>query len=475
MTVRGVRRWGRRGCLAGAVACLGLAVAAPHLRAQVAGAPRIYSGSASAFALQLYPDREQGGLFPIPRLLDGRFMEGSSELSSSGGSKAAAALYYPGGAINGPALLCGEFGDQFPPQFAPILDACLGFRYPFAVSADSTTPDAQTVGGLALGAAGQPISSSAALAQAHVAADSATSDAVISDLRVGLPFLPIGTLVPIPGVNPLDPSLVSIDGITTRTAERFEGGVFVVEAVTHLSGIRLLAGLVQIASVETVSVSRADGREPATTQAASTVGGVTIGGIPASVGSDGLVLGSPTGTGGVLGIVGDLVNQLLGGLGIEIKTLAAEHADGDGTTQGQAVGLGITIRLDLTQVPDIGDIYFVQMALASAGTQAFADDSALPPLAPPSGGSTGGAPGGSTFTPGSPGTPGSPAVPGTPATPAAPAAAAPTANPVRDVVDELLADRVRLVYLAFTLAGLALCLSPRLTLPARLPAVGPPS
>lgn len=36
-------------------------------------------------------------------------------------------------------------------------------------------------------------------------------------------------------------------------------------------------------------------------------------------------------------------------------------------------------------------------------------------------------------------------------------------------IDELFADRLRLVYLAFTLSVLALAVAPRLTLPARLP------
>ena len=48
-------------------------------------------------------------------------------------------------------------------------------------------------------------------------------------------------------------------------------------------------------------------------------------------------------------------------------------------------------------------------------------------------------------------------------------AASPTQRAV-GFVDDLFSDRLRLLYLAFTLAALALCLAPRLTLPARLPA-----
>ena len=39
-------------------------------------------------------------------------------------------------------------------------------------------------------------------------------------------------------------------------------------------------------------------------------------------------------------------------------------------------------------------------------------------------------------------------------------------------VDELFADRLRLLYLAFTLTALGVCIAPRLTLPSRFPGTG---
>ena len=52
---------------------------------------------------------------------------------------------------------------------------------------------------------------------------------------------------------------------------------------------------------------------------------------------------------------------------------------------------------------------------------------------------------------------------------AAPATPASPDQQLVGFVEELYGNRVRLVYLAFTLIALALCLAPRLALPARLP------
>ena len=85
---------------------------------------------------------------------------------------ARASLFYPGeGVIQGPNLACGTFGGQFPPEFKPVLDACLSYKYPLTVRADASDADAATDGAATLGKPTDPMSADAVGAAAHAAAD----------------------------------------------------------------------------------------------------------------------------------------------------------------------------------------------------------------------------------------------------------------------------------------------------------------
>ena len=53
--------------------------------------------------------------------------------------------------ILGPSLACGTFGGQFPPEFKPILDTCLKYKYPLTVFADDVRARQRDHGSLALG------------------------------------------------------------------------------------------------------------------------------------------------------------------------------------------------------------------------------------------------------------------------------------------------------------------------------------
>ena len=471
----GRRRSLRRVCLAASGACVALSIALPALAQDdtAVARPAVWHGAASAEGATFEVNRD--ALLPVPNAFRFTALQGrtayDTDLQTS-----RASIFYPGeGVLQGPNLACGTFGGMFPPEAKPILDLCATYDYPLSVFADSSLHDKATTGSLQLGRLADPVSADAISAKAHADVDSATSTAVIEDLRVlGLPGLGVLSLLPIEQLQ-LDPTVATIAGGSAKTNQRIdEAGHLVVQSDATLSGVNLVGGLVHIGSIVSSSKITDDGNGKRTSDASFELGGVTVGGIPAQITEKGLVLGSPAGASGpIQQQLQDALQQLLGGLGVKLSLLPnVESTDDKGQAVASAAGILLEISLNVQGAPTVpgplGDIdlsgtYVGNVRLgateASGAASTFGPDGA--PTEP------GGeviTDGGGDFT-GDGGLavgPATPPSPGAPRTPSKPTAA--TSTPV-----DLFGGRLELLYLAFALAVLGLCITPRLALPARLP------
>ena len=479
------RRTARRACLVAASVCLLLALTtsgAPAQEDDTVPRPEVFRGAASSHGVSVQVDRD--ALLPVPDALRFIALDGSGIYESST-RQARASIFFPGqGVILGPGLVCGTFGGQFPSEFKPLLDTCLQYRYPLTVFADDFEPDGATSGSLELGAPGDPISGTAVRAVAHAGEDAATTDAAIQDLRVlGLPALgPISTLLTALGVETPDTSLFTVDSATSRTDQRIVRGGLEVDAELTISGLRILGGLIRIGSVRSESSITDDGAGNRTADTTFEVSGVTVGGVPAQITDEGLVLGSPTGgLGPLVEQLQSQLNDLLRSLGVTVTVLPSEEStDQDGVAVANNGGLLIELAAPLDGLPPVpgplGDIdpnglYVASLqigATAARGAISTFDPDAVEPETPVVDGG---------FDPGSPDLGGSidlpaPALPTEPGAPPAVTPAAPTDDSLVRSVTDLFDDRLGLVYLALAFAVLGLCIAPAFS-PARLPGPRP--
>jgi hypothetical protein len=474
-------RWLRRGCFSAAALCLLLAVAVPaHAQDGVpVGAPEVWRGAASAGVGSVDVNRD--ALLPVEGVFRFVALDGNSVYETDL-QTARASLLYPGeGAIQGPNLACGTFGGSFPPELEPVLDACLSYDYPLTVRADASTADAATDGAATFGKPTDPVSADAVGASAHADVDGTRTSAQMTDLRVlGMPGVSLTSILPIEELQ-VDPTVLRIESATSRTEQRIDQGALVVTAQSKLAGVSALGGLLRIGSIVSTSTATDDGEGKRTAAADIEVSGVTLGGSPAQITEDGLVVGSPAGAGPIKHQVQQAANQLLATLGARISVLDnVEIADdGTGLARAQAPGVLIEVSTRADGTPPVpgplGDIDLngeyvgtIQLGAsgAAAGATNFEDE-----VAPPATDVAFEVPTDAGFAPGDLGVPDSASV--LPEAPTGPgeSADAPAEQYLRRVVDTF-GGRVGLLYLAFGLSVLGLCLVPRFTLPARLPGLG---
>lgn len=486
---RPVRAWLSRGLAA--VGGLGLIVAVVpgpgQVDAQEASTdrPDVFRSSAAALVAEASLDRD--ALLPISDVFRFMAVEGRGTYESSN-QTAQASLIYPGnGLISGPNLVCGTFGGQFPPEFAPLLEACSAYRFPLSVRADSLQPDAASEGATRLGAAGDPVSGEAARAVAHAATDASTTDAALSSLQIlGLPAIGDLGALPLDGVPALDDSVLRIDGATSRTNQRIDDtGTLVVDATSTVTGIRLLGGLIDIGSIRSVASITDDGRGAQSQHAELEIAGVTVAGIPARITGDGLEVGSPTGgVGPLVDQATQLLNELVAALAIEVTVLdVSEGVDDAGSAFARAGGLLVEFATSLDGVPilpgpigdvDLNGLYRGSITLGQAGATGQAAHIDVPDFVPAPDFVDGAVPPGPIGSSGA--APSAPDLPS--ASPGSGSAAGPPAATPGGLVriltwDQPIEGRLRLVYLSFALLALAACVAPRFAFPARLPGARP--
>lgn len=483
-----LRQQARRACLVAAGVCVLLAVAAPSAPAQdddTIPRPEVFRGSASSQVASVQVDRD--ALLPVPELFHFIALDGSSMYESST-RQARASLLFPGnGFIMGPSLLCGTFGGQFPPQFKPILDTCLQYKYPLTVFADDFEPDGASSGSLALGAPTDPVSGNAVRATAHAGEDAATTDAAMQDLRVlGLPaFGPLH--LPLPGFE-LDTSLFTVDSATSRTNQRIVKGALVVDAEATLSGVRMVGGLLRIGSLRSESHATDDANGHRTAVATLEVSGVTVGGVPAQITDKGLIVGSPGGGGPLAQQQQSQLNELLRTFDLKVTMLGVEQTtDQDGAAVAGVGGLLIEFSRDVQGLPTIpgplGELdpngnYTGSFLLGSTAVLGSAVTFGLDPVVPdepPVAGDGGVDPGG--FSDDGSVVGDEVALPdpvlSPPSAPADDVALPDTKEQLARSLGGLFGDRIGLLYLSLMFAALGLCIVPRLTVPARLPGPRP--
>ncbi len=472
------RHRARRACLLAAAVCGVLAVSAP-VGAQDEGvpAPEIWRGAANALVVSVEADRE--ALLPVDDIFRFIALDGTSVYETDR-QTARASLFFPGnGVIQGPNLACGTFGGAFPPEFKPVLDACTRFSYPLSVTADASTPTVATEGRVAFGAPTDPVSAEATGARAHAAPDGSNTAASIQDLRVlGVPGLGPITLLPLEELS-LDTSILTVGNATSRTDQRIVDGVLVVESTAALSDVSLVGGLVRIGSIRSSSRVTDDAKGHRTTEATQDVGGVTVGGVPAQITEDGLVIGSSA-SGPLTQLLSNALTQLLQGLGVKVEMLTTEETSDDGT--GQAVasagGLLVSIGRDLQGLPtvpgpfgdiDLNGLYVGSIQLGSTGASGGATNFAVevappvetppvdPGVVPPSG--TDG------FTAGS----GSDVTVPSDEQASPPSVDVPSPPDLVRLITDPFGGRLGFLYLTLMFAVLGLCVVPRLSFPARFP------
>jgi hypothetical protein len=453
--------------------------------AQTAGVrPKVFSTATNAVGVDYVPD-QQGGLTPIKDTFHMQFVTGVSSMSSSNGPAAKATVADPGqGAIQGPALACTA-GFITNAALQPIFDACAAAKWPFVAQADGFSPDKTTEGSLGFGSPTGQLDGEGGAAHAHIAKDGTSStDATMSGLKIaplpsgntgGLPLPPSVSqaIIAANGGQPLDTSLFSVGSIQSTTANLFDGPATVSHAESRLSGVRMIGGLMTIDSITSIADVHFTVDGDAVGTSSTTVQGAKLLGKPVTIDDKGV---HPNGN-------DDGSTQALKDAGLSVRLVGATNGPDDkGFMTAQSQGVVVDYSHDvetgvnlpppppnpITQTPPaLNGTYFVRYNLATVSSRAIARNLSLG-----SGSSIGsvGSTHTSSITPASGATAPSGFTGGTSSAPAQSLVpAADTSGSAANAAFVNLNFDLRWLYLAFTLAGLGMCLAPRLVVPARLP------
>jgi hypothetical protein len=495
----------RRACFASAALLLVLAVVAPALAKAAddpdADRPVNWGGQASATAIHAQAD-SKNGVLPVKDPFFANFPDANGNWDP-GTANARASTYYPGPtALGGISLICANvlpqiFGPQAIPvpisTFDPVCNPAP--KFPFVAQADNTTPDARIDGSQLIGS-GLPLTVTATSAIAHADRRSVTSDGVIGSVNlIGTPATAASALgfrrqaASILGgplaaakvtASAADNSTLHVDSATSHTSQVFDkDGALLVKADSALHGVSLAGGAIHVDAITTTSTSRTDGRGIATHDEHVTLGGLTVSGQPAAIDEKGVHVGGSATSAKPLN---DALNTALSAMGATV-TFASASGDVQGDTfksvTSTAQGLIFRIERQL-DIPNLTDVYYATFTLGIAGTQA-SSASERGSAAPVEEGGIGG-----LSTPDIPAAPsdipsasvdaGTPGFAGTPGTPGASTnnrRAAVLGNRrtagvggfQEQLIGALISHRFDLLYLAFTIAFVGVCLSSRLLVP----------
>lgn len=526
--------WARRSLLAAATALLVVALVAPAgvdaREDPDAGRPPVFRAGAFTTAVQVALNTDPQTF--VAELVRMDLPHGSAEFAQGNSSTARAASLYPGvGFTQGPFLAwnqactngfpCEEF-PGIPPEY-PLMataqyptrpDAEARFRPPFeqdshALRASFGEPDG-------------PLSGRAHDVRAHAGRDHVSTTAVVGDLR----FLPVagapGTAAGGSARGGLDepghtsepaadraPVLLAADELVSRTRLEFDGDVLVSRAESLLTGVSLFGGAVEIEEIHATATSRSDGDGALEGDPHVTVSGVTVGGTPAAVTEEGLVVadrpcvvelpaaGRVCATDqGLLNSLGAGAEQLFGAAGTDVRLVRTSQDTSGGTrSEAGASALLVDFTVDASGFPS-GTAVEGSLALGIAGASSFVGTTAPGSLSIDTGGfegtgGTGGTHGtggtsetatvagatatsddpaagggfpGDVFAPGATGGSAGDAATGAPplAGPShtGPASTRPAAFPL-EALDAVAANRVEALYAAWALAVVGLALGSR--------------
>jgi hypothetical protein len=394
--------------------------------------PTTFSGGAAAAALHEEENGQAG--FAVYEPFYGSFAEGATRYNNDG-QLARASTFWPGPTFgNTGSLICQLNCEPVP-------------AYPLSVQTEgppSQPPNVSQQTSTQVGGSGQPSSMEAASADASadpaagVATDavdgafsapgqSPSAAAPASSASASSPSLPAASASgPSPGGrlaaasaaffrqaslilrHPVSASaaassaIVAVKSMTASTAQHFSGSTLLADAQTELSGVSLLGGMIDIASVHTESHASTDGAGVHTHTDNVTVSGVTVAGQPATIGSKGVtVTGQGTGS-ALLDSLNAALQQALAAANANVTLVGAtakppQPLVGE-CTGDQADGVFVHTSANAQAAPLVGDIYNGDYTLGSscAAVSASPPSGSLPvtpaglltgsSTAPPSGG-----------------------------------------------------------------------------------------
>ena len=336
---------------AGLLGVVGLA--APRVAAEdtFTGRPAIFTGVAAASGIHETFDRTSG-LAVVGEPVWGNLADGSSTFAADD-VYARASVLYPGRAVTkGPGLVCGQL------PASPAQEAICNFSYPLTVEAGNQ-PDVTVGVPQPLGTPGSPASANAIFAKAHANETYVSTDAAVSA------FSSTGVLV---------------QSVAAHTRQAFDDkknpALLTVMATSELKGIDLLAGMVHIDSIVTTSIHQVDGQKVHSHKDRVVVGGVTVGGQPAEINQDGVVVAGSGQGRPALDALNSALQQALAAAKTKINligvTPASAHGNDQPCGQGSAGGVQFYTEQDLSQVPQQGGVFFANITLGQACTDAVA-------------------------------------------------------------------------------------------------------
>jgi hypothetical protein len=374
------RRALRRLCFAGAAFFAVSSLAATGAPAHADTAPPPGSNFATfgavADAAGVFQEADKTvGFLPTFHTIYGRLPDGQSRYASQLAS-ARASVYFPGEAVIGlsPLLCTADLGSIFglPPSNDKQVQAviCHLPPYPLFAQADLSHPDAAVNSPAPSGGAGSPVGIGAANAVAHAGLDGTRTDAVIANYDT-----PQGT-----------GAVVHVGSLEAKTGQFIDAkGLLHDEASATLSGIDILGGLIHIDGISALSSSVADGSKPTVKAQNFHVNGVTVNGIPATIGSDGIsVNGSGSGK-PLIDTANSLLQSALKSAGLTVRVLGPTKTSllDRACTGGDIDGVEILGNVTVTVPPNLGatienlagqvdGTYFMHVVLGAACTDASA-------------------------------------------------------------------------------------------------------
>ena len=498
----------RRACFGAAVVLVTTAVVAPMVARAApsdpdADRPIVWSGNASASPIHGQAD-SKNGVLPVYQPFFANIPDAASTWDP-GTAYARASTYYPGPTgTNTLNLICDQVMTQIfnPKALPPSLEPPIcnpAPKYPLTVEADGVHPDVRTDGSQAFGT-GSPLVITATSAIAHADRNSVYGDGVIGSVDlVATPAAASASLAfrkqaaailhgpaAAATVQPQasDNSTLHIDSAVAHTKQIYDSdGALVVTASSTLKGISLAGGTIQIGTLKSTSTSRTDGQSIATHDEHITLEGVSVQGQPAAIDENGVHVGGSSSSAKPLT---DALNSALAAMGAKVALASATGSvDSSSTKTVTSDVQGLMFYVErLLPIPNLTDVYYATFTLGLAGTRASAADIKNSQLSADQGGIGGvTGPSSSAESSASPSA-GTPASFGTAGTPGTPGSSFSNSTPGRrgrpsvlgnrrgllgqleaDLAGFSMAHRFDLVYLAFALAFVGVCLSSRLLVP----------
>ena len=168
--------------------------------------------------------------------------------------------------------------------------------------------------------------------------------------------------------------------MAARTRQAFDDkknpGLLTITAISELKGVDIMAGLLKIESIVTSSVHKVDGRTVKSHKDTVVVGGVTVGGMPATISEQGVSVNGAGQGKPAIDALNAALQQALEAANAKIYLLGATKPAPYGNDQpcgeGSAGGVQFYTEQDLTQVPQQGGVFFANITLGQACTAAAA-------------------------------------------------------------------------------------------------------